>query len=73
MKAARRKPSWLHERKQLEQEYEKKLKAERKERERWESQYKTETTERALLDAAVSGDAYNADTLMAVLRPMTQL
>ena len=27
----------------------------------------------ALLDAAVSGDAYNADTLMAVLRPMTQL
>ena len=29
--------------------------------------------ERALLDAAVSGDAYDTDTMMAVLRPMTRL
>ncbi len=62
-----------HEKKQLEADYERKLKAERKERERWESQYRSETTERALLDAAVSGDAFNTDTLAAVLRPMTSL
>ena len=62
-----------HEKKQMEQEYERKLKAQTKERERWESQYRTETTERALLDAAVSGDAFNTDTLAAVLRPMTSL
>ncbi len=61
------------ERKSLEADFEKRLKAETKAREKWESQYKSETTERALLDAAVSGDAYDTDTMMAVLRPMTQL
>ena len=62
-----------HERKQLEEDYEKKLAEEKKSREQWESRYREGTTERALLDAAVSGDAYDTDTLMAVLRPMTRL
>ena len=62
-----------HERKQLKEDYEKKLAERTKAAETWESRYREGTTERALLDAAVSGDAFNTDTLMAVLRPMTQL
>ena len=62
-----------HERKQLEEQYEKKLTDEKKARETWELRYREGTTERALLDAAVSGDAYDTDTMMAVLRPMTRL
>ena len=62
-----------HERKQLEEDYEKKLAEKAKAVETWESRYREGTTERALLDAAVSGDAYNTETLMAVLRPMTRL
>ena len=51
-----------HERKQLEEQYEKKLTDEKKARETWELRYREGTTERALLDAAVSGDAYDTDT-----------
>ena len=46
---------------------------EKKGREEWENRYREGTVERALLDAAVSGDAYDTDTVMAVLRPMTRL
>ena len=62
-----------HERKQLKEDYEKKLAEKAKAAETWELRYREGATERALLDAAVSGDAFNTETLMAVLRPMTQL
>ena len=58
-----------HERKQMEKDYEKKLAERAKAAETWELRYREGATERALLDAAVSGDAYNTETLMAVLRP----
>jgi hypothetical protein len=62
-----------YERKQLEEQYEAKLKQEKQAREQWENRYREGTVERALMDAAVSGDAYDTDTMMAVLRPMTRL
>ena len=62
-----------HEKKQLEEQYTKQLTDEKKAREEWENRYREGTVERALQDAAVSGDAFNADTVMSVLRPMTRL
>ena len=46
---------------------------EKKAREEWENRYREGTVERALQDAAVGGDAFNTETVMAVLRPMTRL
>ena len=57
----------------MQKDYEKKLADEKKSREQWEQRYKEGTTERALLDAAVSGDAYDVDTFMAVLRLYARL
>jgi hypothetical protein len=62
-----------HEKKQLEEQYQKNLTDEKKAREVWEVRYRGETVERALMDAAVSGDAFNTNTVMSVLRPMTRL
>ena len=39
----------------------------------WETRYKDSTRDRALLDAAVSGDAFNASTLVTILKPMSKL
>jgi hypothetical protein len=62
-----------HERKQLEEQYTKQLADEKKAREVWEQRYREGTVERALVDAAVGGDAFNTNTVMSVLRPMTRL
>lgn len=39
----------------------------------WETRYKDSTRDRALLDAAVSGDAYQPTQLVTILKPMTKL
>jgi hypothetical protein len=39
----------------------------------WESKFKTSVIERALLDAAVSNDAYSASQIVGLLRPMTRM
>ena len=62
-----------HEKKQLEEQYETKLTVEKEARKQWENRYKEGTVERALMDAAVGGDAFNVNTLMNQLRPMTRL
>ena len=62
-----------HEKKQLEEQYEKRVAEEKKGRDEWERRYREGTVERALMDAAVSGDAFNTNTVMSVLRPMTRL
>ena len=62
-----------HERKQLEEHFGKKLTEATKAREEWERRFRAETVERDLLDAAVAGEAFNADTVMAVLRPLSHL
>jgi hypothetical protein len=63
----------LHEKKQLEDQRKKEVEAERKAGKEWERFYKESTVERSLLDAVVGGEAYNAKTMMAVLRPLTRL
>ena len=62
-----------YERKQLEEQFQKQLTDEKKAREMWEQRYRGETVERALMDAAVGGDAFNTNTVMSVLRPLTRL
>jgi hypothetical protein len=62
-----------HEKKQLEEQFTKQLSDEKKIREDWERRYRDSTVERALMDAAVGGDAFTPDTMMAVLRPLTRL
>ncbi len=62
-----------HEKKHLEEQYEKRLTDERKAREEWENRYRQSTVERALQDAAVKGDAFSVETMMDVLRPKTRL
>jgi len=61
------------EKKQLEERYKKELASEKKAREDWETRYKQGTVERALQDAAIQGEAFNTETMMAVLRPVTRL
>ena len=39
----------------------------------WENKYKTSVTDRALIDAATTGDAFNAQQVVALLRPMTKM
>ena len=62
-----------HEKKQLEEQFTKQIADAEKAAKEWEQRYREGTVERALLDAAVGGDAFNVDTIMAVLRPMTRL
>ena len=57
----------------MESKHAKELASEKKQREEWENRYRAETTERALLDAAVNGDAFNNEIMISVLRPMTHL
>ena len=58
-----------HERKQLEEQFTKQLTDEKKAREEWENRYREGTVERALQDAAVSGDAFNITTVDASCAP----
>ena len=39
----------------------------------WESKYKTSVTDRALIDAATGGEAFNPSQVVALLRPMTKM
>jgi hypothetical protein len=39
----------------------------------WEAKYKSSVTDRALLDAAMSNDAYNPNQIVGLLRPMTRM
>jgi hypothetical protein len=62
-----------HEKKQLEEQYERKLKEEKKGRETAEALYKETTITRDLTEAAVAHDAFNVETLMAVLKPWSRV
>jgi hypothetical protein len=62
-----------HEKKQLEEQLTRKVSAAEKAAKEWEHRYCEGMVERALQDAAVSGEAFNAGTVMAVLRPLTRL
>ncbi|MFA6270829.1 MAG: hypothetical protein WC657_06520 [Candidatus Paceibacterota bacterium] len=39
----------------------------------WEAKYKSAITDRALLDAAVTNDAFNPNQIVGLLRPMTRM
>jgi len=39
----------------------------------WEAKYKSSVTDRALLDAAVTNEAYNPSQIVGLLRPMTRM
>jgi len=62
-----------HEKKQLEDQYQRKVKEAENKAKEFETRYRESTIERDLQDAAVSGDAFNAETVKAVLRPLTRL
>jgi hypothetical protein len=62
-----------HEKKQLEEQLTGKITNAEKAAKEWEQRYREGTVERALQDAAVGGEAFNVNTVMSVLRPMTRL
>jgi hypothetical protein len=62
-----------HEKQQVEERSKKEIAAERKSREEWEKRFREGTVERDLMDAAVAGDAFNNNTVMDVLRPLSRL
>jgi len=62
-----------HEKKQLEEQLTGKITNAEKAAKDWEQRYRDTTVERALLDAAVGGEAFTPETMMAVLRPLTRL
>jgi hypothetical protein len=62
-----------HERKQLLARFEQQLSETRKAAEVWENRFRESSVSRALQDAAVANDAYNASQVVGLLRPMTKL
>jgi hypothetical protein len=62
-----------HEKDKLQTSFEKQLTEERAGREMWEQRFRDSSIQRSLQDAAVSNDAYNADQVMRLLRPLTSL
>jgi hypothetical protein len=62
-----------HEKKQLEDQYQRKVREAENKAKEFETRYRESTIERDLQDAAVSGDAFNPETVKAVLRPLTRL
>jgi len=62
-----------HEKKQLEEQLTGKITTAERAAKDWEQRFRDGTVERALMDAAVGGDAYNVSVLMNQLRPMTRL
>jgi hypothetical protein len=62
-----------HEKKQLEEQLTGKITSAEKAAKEWEARYREGIVERTLMDAAVSGAAYDAETMMDVLRPKTRL
>src|SRR5260370_30224839 len=61
------------ERQKLEETHGKTIKEMTEKASHWETRYKDSTRDRALLDAAVAGDAFNASTLVTILKPMSKL
>ena len=62
-----------HEKKQLEEQLTGRITNAEKTAKEWEQRYREGTVERSLQDAAVGGEAFNVNTVMSVLRPMTRL
>ena len=62
-----------HEKDQLQTSFEKQLNQEKTDRQMWEDRFHDSSISRALQDAAVSNDAYNAGQVMGLLKPMTSL
>jgi hypothetical protein len=62
-----------HEKKQMEEVHNNETTELKKKAGFWENMYRESTVERALQDAAVKGDAFNAEQIVVLLRPMTKL
>jgi len=62
-----------HEKKQMEEVHTSEVVELKKKVQVWEALYRDSTVERALQDAAVKGDAFNAEQIVVLLRPMTKL
>jgi len=61
------------ERKRQAEQYKNELKQQQENAARWEKMFKQSTVDRNLLDAAVSGDAYEPSQIVTILKPWTQL
>jgi hypothetical protein len=64
---------FAYEKKQLDERHGKEVAAERKSREAVEKLYHDEKTERALIDAATSNDAFQPSQIVTALKPFTRL
>lgn len=62
-----------YEKKQLEEQYTGRLTESEKRAQEWENRYRESHISRALQDAAVVNDAYNAQQVVRLLRPMTKM
>jgi hypothetical protein len=62
-----------HDRKQLEEQYQTKLEEEKKGRVQWENRFRESMVERALQDAAVTGDSFQPAQVVTILRQMTRI
>ncbi len=62
-----------HDMQQVRSEYETKLAAEKQARESWELRFRDSSISRSIQDAAAKHEAYDADQLEAILRPMAKL
>ena len=56
-----------------ENEYGEKLKTTESEKESWKARYTEESISRALMDAAITNDAFNPEQIIAIMRPNTRL
>ena len=62
-----------HDRKQMEEQYSTKLDEEKKGRALWEQRFRESLVERALQDAAVTGDSFQPSQVVTILRQMTRI
>jgi hypothetical protein len=62
-----------HEKKLLQEQYESRVKELETAAQTWESRFRESTMARALMDAAIGHDAYEASQIVSLLRPMTKL
>ena len=62
-----------HEKRQLQEQYESRLKEFQEKAVYWESEYRTSTVNRSLMDAAVKNDAFMPQQVVTILREYTKL
>ncbi len=62
-----------HDRKQMEESYATQLEAEKKGRVQWEQRFRESMVDRALQDAAVTGDSFQPSQVVTILRQMTRI